>query len=258
MGDIGTIGFYDSEGGLSQELGYGIGALGTGSDFGSTMTITHGDDVSSYPNVQYHLPADLLPFGITAKVGFAPNLSDGDNNSFKNEGPIQTASLKGDSAKHYTASAAPIDGLKIGADYFSTDDGTASAQDYGSGNYYAQYAMGNWKVGYNKGYVAPALSDKNTNATMYENTKWGLEFAVNDALSVSYNEERSEKTTTNAIAAGASSNTKTKVEAELETMQVAYNMGGATLGLHIIDVGNADYTANKEEKKTIFSIQMEF
>ena len=44
----------------------------------------------------------------------------------------------------------------------------------------------------------------------------------------------------------------------METMQVAYNMGGATLGLHIIDVGNADYTANKEEKKTIFSIQMEF
>ena len=36
---------------------------------------------------------------------------------------------------------------------------------------------------------------------MYENTAWGIEFAVNDALSVSYNEETSEATTNVAIAA---------------------------------------------------------
>lgn len=258
MGDMGTVGFFDSEGGLSAELGYGIGALGTGSDYNNTMTVTYGDDVSNYPNVQYHLPADLLPFGIGAKVGFAPNLSDGDNNSFKNSGPIQPNSLAGDSATHYNLTAAPIDGLKVGADYFSTDDGTATAQDYESGNYYAQYAMGNFKVGYNKGYAAPALTDKNTAATMYENTAWGIEFAVNDALSVSYNEETSEKTTNNAIAAGSSSNTKTKVESEMESMQVAYILGGATVGVSVVDVGNADYTASKEEKRTVFSIAMDF
>ena len=258
MGDMGTVGFFDSEGGLSQELGYGIGALGTGSDYGNTMTVVYGDDVSNYPNVQYHLPADLLPFGIGAKVGFAPNLADGDNNSFKNEGPIQPNTLAGDSGTHYSLTAAPIDGLKVGADYFSTDDGTATAQDYESGNYFAQYAMGNFKVGYNKGYAAPALTTKNAQKTMYENTAWGVEFAVNDALTVSYNEETSEATTNNAIAAGASSNTKTRVESEMESMQVAYILGGATVGVHIIDVGNADYVDAKEEKKTVFSIAMEF
>ena len=213
MGDIGTVGFYDSEGGLSQELGYGVGALGTGSDWASTMTISYGGDVSSYPNVQYHVPADLLPFGISAKVGFAPNTADGSGNSFQNSGPIQTNSLAGDTATIYALTAAPMDGLKVGADYYSTDDGTATAQSYESGNYFAQYAMGNWKVGYNKGYYAPALTAKNTAVTMYEQTAWGIEFAVNDALSLSYNEERSEASTTNAIAAGASSNTKTRVEA---------------------------------------------
>ena len=30
MGDLGTIGLYDAEGGLSTELGWGIGAMGTG------------------------------------------------------------------------------------------------------------------------------------------------------------------------------------------------------------------------------------
>ena len=241
MGDMGTVGFYDSEGGLSKELGYGIGALGTGTDYGNTMTIQYGGTVSTSPNVQYHLPADLLPFGMTAKVGFVPNRADGSGNSFKNNGPIQPASLAGDTATQYQVTAAPIDGLSVGADYYSTDDGTATAQDYESGNYYAQYAMGNWKVGYNKGYYAPALSNKNGSVSEYENTAWGIEFAVNDALSVSYNEETSEETKNVAIAATAASGTKTKVESEMESIQVAYIFGGATLGVHIVDVGNADY-----------------
>ena len=256
MGDMGTVGFYDSEGGLSKELGYGIGALGTGTDYGNTMTIQYGGTVSTSPNVQYHAPADLLPFGMTAKVGFVPNRADGSGNSFKNNGPEQTNSLAGDTATQYQVTAAPIDGLSVGADYYSTDDGTATAQDYESGNYYAQYAMGNWKVGYNKGYYAPALSNKNGSVSMYENTAWGLEFAVNDALSVSYNEETSEATT--LVVAGASSGVKTSVESEMESIQVAYIFGGATLGVHIVDVGNADYVSNKEEKKTQFTIAMDF
>jgi hypothetical protein len=258
MGDLGTIGFFDSEGGLSQELGYGVGALGVGSDWGNTMTIGYGGDVANFPNIQYHVPADLLPFGIGLKAGYAPNMADGQGNSFKNSGPIQPAALAGDAAKQYAVSATPIDGLGVGADYYSTDDGSATAQDEESGNYYAKYAMGNWKIGYNKGYYAPGLTTKNAAITEYENTAYGIEFAVNDSLSLSYNEERSEATTNVAIANGAASNTKTKVEAEMETIQVAYIFGGATLGLHIIDVGNADYVANKEEKKTIFTIAMDF
>ena len=154
--------------------------------------------------------------------------------------------------------AAPVDGLKIGADYYSTDNGTATAQEYESGNYFAQYAMGNFKVGYNKGFYAPALTAKNTAVTMYENTSMGIEVAVNDVLSVSYNNEDFEQTTTNAIAATAASNTKTKVESEQESIQVAYIMGGATLGLSVQDVSNADYTALKEEKRTVFTLAMDF
>ena len=258
MGDMGTVGIYDSEGGLSKELGYGIGALGTGTDFGNTMTIQYGGTVSTSPNIQYHLPADMLPFGLTAKVGYVPNRADGSGNSYKNSGPEQTNSLAGDTATQYQVTAAPLDGLSIGADYYSTDDGTASAQDYESGNYYAQYAMGNWKVGYNKGYYAPALTDKNTAVTMYENTAYGVEFAVNDALSVSFNNEKSEATTDVAIAATASSGTKTRVESEMEVIQVAYVLGGATVGVHVVDVGNADYVDSKDEKKTIFVMSMDF
>ncbi len=259
MGDMGTIGFFDSEGGLSQELGYGIGALGTGYDWGSTMTVQAGLDVSSHPNVQYHLPADLLPFGMTAKIGYVPNMADGQSNSFKNSGPINPVADAGNQMTGYSLTAAPMDGLKIGADYHTTDGQAATTvQEAESGNYFAQYAMGNFKIGYNKGYYAPGLTDKNTAVTEYENTSMGIEIAVNDVLSVSYNDEEFSATTNNAIAAAASTNTKTIVDSEQESIQVAYNLGGATLGMAIVEVDNADYTASKEEKKTIFTLAMEF
>ena len=38
MGDMGTIGIYDAEGGLSTETGYGIGAVGVGQNYANTMT----------------------------------------------------------------------------------------------------------------------------------------------------------------------------------------------------------------------------
>jgi len=258
MGDMGTIGICDSECGLSQELGYGIGALGTGTDHIGTSTFSYGGDVSSYPNVQYHLPADLLPFGMGAKIGYAPNTGDGQGNSFNNTGPITTTGLTGDQATIYQVTAAPIDGLKIGGDYFFTDNGTATAQEEESGNYFAQYAMGNFKIGYNKGYYAPALTAKNTAKTMYENTAYGIEFAVNDTLTISYNEEKSESTTNNAIAAGATTNTKTKVETESDSIHIAYVVGGATVGIATVDTSNADYTSGKEEKRTAFTIAMDF
>ena len=190
MGDMGTIGFFDSEGGLSQELGYGIGALGTGYDWGSTMTVQAGLDVSSHPNVQYHLPADLLPFGIGAKIGYAPNMADGQGNSFKNSGPINHEADAGNQMTGYQVTAAPIDGLKIGADYHETSGQlTGTALEASSGNVFAQYAMGNFKIGYNYGGYEPGLTDKNTVVTEYTNTSMGVEFAINDALSVSYNDE---------------------------------------------------------------------
>ena len=70
--------------------------------------------------------------------------------------------------------------------------------------------------------------------------------------------QTSEQTKNVAISAGASSNTKTTIESEMESIQVAYILGGATLGVHIVDVGNADYTSNKEEKKTQFTLAMDF
>ena len=93
---------------------------------------------------------------------------------------------------------------------------------------------------------------------MYETDSYGVEIAINDQMSISYSQEKSEATTNNVIAAGSASGTKTKLEADIDSIQAAYVIGGATLGVAVTETSNADYVATKEEKVTVFSIAMAF
>jgi hypothetical protein len=257
---LGPVGFFDGEGSLHSNLAWGIGAMGTGSDYAGTMTKSYGNDIDGETNVQYHTPADLLPYGITAKIGYQPNKGDTTGgNDYKSTGGINPEGLAGSSMLQYRVDAAPIDGLKIGADYATEDGGsTATAQSNESGAAYAQYAIGNFKLGYGKSLYAPGLIAKNGNATMYETDSFGVEFAVNDALSLSYTNEKSEETTNVIIVAGAAGQVKTKLEADIDSIQAAYVIGGATLGVAITETANADYISGKDEKVTMFSLAMEF
>jgi hypothetical protein len=271
LGDLGKLGIYDAEGGLSTELGYGIGAMGTGADYANTMTnIGRGFDVSSDPHIAYYTPAGLLPFGIEAAVGFSPTTHDGQGNSYKNGGSAATKALGGTQATQYKLTAAPIDGLKIGGDFYETggniNDGIQ--QEKNGGNVYAQYAYGNFKFGITEGYAETGKIDKTEggtadtatalNAPRYNSSGVGVEFAVNDQLSISYNQEKFERKTTAAIVNGAAGTIKTGVESEQDTIMAAYNIGGATVGLSLVDTDDSDYTVGKEEKKTVFSLALEF
>ena len=270
LGDLGKLGLYDAEGGLSTELGFGIGAMGVGADYANTMTnIGRGFDVSADPHVAYYTPAGLLPFGVEAAVGYAPNTADGQSNSYKSAGVASPVALSGSDATQYKLTAAPIDGLKIGGDYYEVGGNTlAVKQEKSGGNVFAQYAMGNFKVGITEGYVETGLIAKTTgvvadtatalNAPRYNSSGMGIEFAVNDQLSISYNTEEFERVTTAPIVAGASTTVKTTVASEQDTIMAAYNIGGATVGITLVDTDDSDYTVGKEEKKTIFSLGMEF
>jgi hypothetical protein len=269
MGGLGKIGIYDAEGGLSTETGYGIGALGVGQDFANTMTnIGIGSDVSADAHIAYYTPADLLPFGIEAAVGFAPNTADGQGNSFKSAGVVNPNDTDGKQAVQYRVSAAPLDGLTVGADLYQAEEPqTGLGQEKSAGTAYAKYAMGNFKVGIMTGYrenpvankAATAAADTATasNGDRYEYDGYGVEFAVNDALSLSYSTEKYERIDKTNDGTGAA-HTKASVESDADYIQVAYNIGGATLGLAIADTDNSDYTLNKKEKKTLFTMQMEF
>ena len=265
LGDLGTVGLFVSDGGLSQELGYGIGAYAVGADAKDPSSMEKGMDVSNYGNIQYHLPA-ILPFGMTFKAAYAPNLSSNDGNSIDegntietttNDTGIGTATKVGQDASMYQITAAPIDGVKVGLDYFRADGSSAVEQQYESGNVFVKYASGPFAVGAGRTLIAPNMTDA-AQVQLYENTYYGVQFAVNENMTISATKEKSERTTRALIVATAASSVKTKIEADVDTYAIAYNIGGATLAVTKSEASNAGYTSNKEVDLTLVTLKMAF
>ena len=69
----------------------------------------------------------------------------------------------------------------------------------------------------------------------------GIGFAVNDALTISFSDEKS----TREFATSATA----EVELGVESIQAAYTMGGLTLSVWMDDIENSGYTADKDEKE---------
>jgi hypothetical protein len=263
--DMGTVGFFVTEGGLSQELGHGVGALGTGMDYVSPASGTAGAyqtgyDVSSYSNVQYHLPADMLPFGLGVKLGYVPDMNDKTQLSAKEDnGATPASQATGRNLTMLQLTAAPIDGLSIGFDIAQTSNETgvaASVEEGMSGNLGAKYTMGPVSVGYTDGRYQPAVASGEL--TQYENQFYGIQFDVNEQLSLSYNVDKSDKITRAKVAVAATSGTKTNLEMEQKTIQAAYTTGGATIGIAQAETDNSDYTAGRTEKQTVISLGLSF
>ena len=80
---------------------------------------------------------------------------------------------------------------------------------------------------------------------------------MNESLSVSYTEESSEKKQ-KAKAALANTATRTDVEMEIVTIDVAYTIGGATLGVSNSETTNDSYTAGDEVNETIVALTLAF
>ena len=258
--DMGTVGFFVTEGGLSTEL-HGVGALGAGFDYASPSTFEAGYDVSSYSNIQYHTPADLLPYGIGLKVGYAPNMSATTQLSAKESDSTITTQAEGRSLQMAQVTASPIDGLTIKGDIAETqaEGGDANGDDGISANVGAKYTIGQLSVGYVEGGYQPATGAAANDETIYyENKFMGIQFDVNDAVAVSYNVDESTKNTRSAVAVAATAGTVATVAMEQETLQLAYTVGGATIGIADIEVTNSDYTAGKAETQTVISLGISF
>lgn len=258
----GTVGMFISAGGLGTETGFGIGALGVGADFKTTNATgvwVVGKDISDYNNIQYHSPAGLIPFGVVVKVGYTPNLSNtNDGLDYKSEG-VQASQDLGTSATHYNISATPIDGLNVGADYFETDGGSYKKTPT-NGNVYANYTYGPLKIGYIEGFrdIEMTTTAATGDASNYELTGYGVQIAVNEGLTLSYSEEELTKRTRAFIAAGAAKAVKTSVAQTLTSLQAAYNIGGATIGIARQEMDNAEWTTGAEESATVLSLAMAF
>jgi hypothetical protein len=254
----GTFGVFISEGGLDVEDAASQSAYARPTDMGDPSSTSDNFTIDSYNNVQYHTPADLLPFGTTFKVAYAPNIADvaagasGNNAGAVNT--ISTSNTTGNNATEMQVKTAPIDGLALGASYFEFDgSGLAkSDQEAESGAYYATYATGPVSIGYSKAYKAPFMANEGyqttTNVDYYDQTNYSIAFVASDDLTVSYERETSEANYVN----------DTSVEQESSAVQVAYTMGGMTVALSHGSHDNNNYTDGANQDQTLFAVTMAF
>ena len=257
---MGTVGVFISEGGLDLEDGASQSVYARPTDMGDPSATSDNYTIDAYNNIQYHTPADMLPFGISAKIAYATGLDA--YGSGDNTGVTQTLGgdqTMGESATEYQVKATPIDGLSVGASYieFSGSGSANTVQEPQSGSYMATYASGPFSVGYSKGFKAPIVGNLTAAAAVetvdyYDQTNMSIAYAATDDLSISYEKETSE--------ANYVLNTTADVEQKSTSLQVAYTMGGMTIALAQADHENVGYstatTADREQ--TLIAVTMAF
>ena len=247
---FGTIGFFGQAGGLNFKHGGSQMSVGYGSQIGNDG-ITDPGDIGGLNNIQYHTPAGLLPLGIVAKAAIGTGGSD-----TTKPGDMPTSNGGGSrDARNYSIEAAPIDGLKLGASYY-TEKAAVSTSDSGqkleAGAAYLSYTMGNFGFGYSKAMTAPANGNAPT-ATVTQNeiitNSYSVGIKVNDSLSVSYGIEKSSN---NLITDAAETDT------DIDTIQAAYTMGGLTIAAVYKTIDNADYTPNVNQTESGILLTLAF
>lgn len=250
MGDMGTIKVCVSECGNNKKYKWDQSAYTSMSDTGTSYGITYPGDAGAAGTgtLQYHTPE--LPFGTTASFAYNTNLA-GDAASGNSTGS------SGNSRQEYSLVTKPIDGLTLQAHYNKVndyEDGIDTEDQLEEGGSYAiTYAAGNVTIGYGKSYQAPEMLEANRAATAveyYENTGFSLGYAVNDAVSVSYTREES--------IANQSTSSNTTYDVEMDSVQIAYNVGGATISLARADVENASYKQDEDLTETIIAMSFAF
>lgn len=256
---VGTFGAFVSEGGLDLEDGASRSVYARPTDGGFGDGQVDNPDISSYSNIQYHTPAGMLPFGIVAKVGYAPNADTtiGDSNALG----AQTVEAAGvfKTVTAYQVTAAPIDGLSVGANYLTTgQSGVAGTKDQAkleSGAAYIKYDIGSVGLGYSKSLHTPAATTASAQTVeYYEADNYSVAFNVNENLSVSYEVEKNTRYTAETAGSAQSAN----ADITSRGIQAAYTVGGLTMAVAHNQHDDVGYSAGKDATQTIFAVTMAF
>jgi outer membrane protein OmpU len=216
-------------------------AWDTGVDTGiRTVSGIHGSAAISYTT-----PADMLPGGTQVKLSWTPVADGGGLQSDKgSSGPATSGEAK--SGTDINITMAPIDGFSAFIGY--SDIGRHRVDDALQGTYGFTYAVGPVSFGYQKSYISYERGVESTTVNYYENDNWGVAFNVNDNLSVSYAEYESEEHL--GITGGQT--------ADVESIQLAYNIGGATVKVASTEVSDARYVAGATSEGFTAALSLAF
>jgi len=188
-------------------------------------------------------PSEAMPAGLTARLAWSKDADSGNTNDKVGGGTSGILGSGWDITLEATSDLHGIDGLTLYggiSEVEQAQNGSATNGDVEEDVIGIKYAAGNFTVGYQQ----TDEETGNTSKTGYENTSYAISFNVNDDLSVSYGHVESDQE-------GGTN------DAEADSLQAAYTMGGATFRIATVDVDNQTY-GTTDLKSTIVSLGLAF
>ena len=207
---------------------------GTGLGTGIRTVAGAGGNADVEWNVGLALPEGMAVYG-----SYAPRPGGGQKNTNKAFGG-DSGAVTGFGWDVVVTHDGLMDGLNIFAGYSEIEQ-ASGVGDREQEAYGATYAIGGITVGYQHS------KDDNPGVTAeyYENTAYGVSFAVNDNLSVSYGNQESDRNTTS-------------VTAEAESIQASYTVGGASVKIAETSVDNQNYVSGTNREGRTVALTLAF
>jgi len=207
--------------------------------------------VGTTMNVEWSLPTDMLPEGMSAHIAYTPRAGAGIVNDKASSGDTGASGGGYDIAISHNAL---MDGLNVFAGRSVIEqDANAGSGPSGDRTQYvlgATYAIGSVTVGYQQSRDNLQQTGDGAVTSYYSNQAFGVSFNVSDNLSLSYGNHKSDR----ALNSGGS------VELEAESLQLAYTMGGMSVKIAESTVDNGSYTSGtgKDRDGTTIALTLAF
>jgi len=218
----------------------------TGTATGTGIATVGG--VTGGAHIDWALPTDMLPDGLSAFIAYSPRVQGlGANDKATGGSASEQLGSGYDIALSYTGLA---DGLNVFTGISNIEANGTTQDDAQQMVLGATYAVGMVTVGYQHSIDEKNGTDSATN--YYENKAYGISFAVNDDLAVSYGEHKSDRSVTTAATAD--------VENTAKSLQLSYTVGGLSLKIAETSTDNANYTSGttKDIDGTTIALSLAF
>ena len=188
-------------------------------------------------DIEWAVSEDMLPDGMNLYISYSPK-PDGATVNDKSTSGSASTDVNGRGYDIVGSYSGLGDGLNIFGGISNISQGV---QDHTSHVVGFTFAAGAATFGYQQSFD----NSKNQSVDSYDNQAFGISFDVNDDLTISYGQHKSEKNVMDSEA---------DVETKSSSIQAAYTMGGATVKIAETSVDNAVYasgSANERDGTTI-------
>jgi len=202
-------------------------------------------------NIGWSISSDMLPDGLSIDLAWQP---DGGTTATADKGVGGDTVGQGQIWDVVVRHSGLTDGLNMWVGRSSQEQVTGLANDGFDSDktqyaYGATYAFGGFTLGYQQTRNNLGTKGQNGGTSFYDNNAWGVSFNVSDDLTISYGENDSDR---NFGDSGVTASVTTSVE----SIQMSYTMGGATVIIAESSVDNGNYTSGTAQDRDGTTIKL--